>query len=237
MNYATADYSTEHSLTLHEVTIHGQTFKAMDYSLSLTPFFVFRELMADHYKLVGRKLPQGGVILDIGANVGIVSIYMAKLFPGHTIYAYEPLPINYANLLKNLRLNDVVNVVPVNAAVTADGRELVMHFNLDNTGGASAITGLPPYNEAKATSVTLQGVFDAHGIDRVALMKMDVEGAEHEILAGAGSLLDRIGFLAMEAHFSAGLRAKGHTPQTLQRSLQPLIARKAVAVTAQEVPG
>lgn len=237
MKTVIADYTTQQSMALHTATIGPITLKVLDYSLSMTPYFVFRELANDHYKLNQRPMPEGSRILDIGANVGIVSIYMAKLFRGATIYAYEPLSLNYDNLCKNIEINDVTNVVPVNKAVTADGRDLIMRFNFDNMGGATALLGQPPYNEARAFSVTLPSIFETHKIDHCAFLKMDVEGAEHEILASCNGLLNRVDYLAMEAHFSNGLRAKGYNAQTLQRSLQPLIARKAVQVTAQEVTG
>lgn len=225
------------NLTLYEVTIHGVPLKVQDYTLSMTPYFVFRELLADCYGLRGRSFADGSVILDIGANVGIVSIYLAKLYPKCFIYAYEPLPLNFDNLCKNIFMNNTANVVPVPQAVTADGRDITMRFNYDNLGGATAHVGLPPYNEVKVKSVTLPSIVDTYAFDRVALLKMDVEGAEHEILASCNGTLDKVDFLAMEAHFSSGLRAKGYNAQTLAAQLRPLTQRRAVQVTAQEVPG
>lgn len=224
-------------LTLYEVTIHGVPLKVVDYTLSMTPYFVFRELLADCYGLRGRTFADGAVILDVGANVGIVSIYLAKLYPQCSILAYEPLPQNYDNLCKNIEINDVTNIVPINKGVTADGRDLTMRFNYDNLGGATGFVGVPPYNETTVESVTLPSIFDTHAIERCAFMKMDVEGAEHEILASCNGTLERVDFLAMEAHFSNGLRAKGHNQATLQKALQPLITRRALQVTALEVPG
>lgn len=228
---------TEKSLCIHDIQIGDISLMIQDYSVSLTTAFVLRELGADIYKLNGRTFEDGSVILDIGANVGIVSIWLAKQLPNCMIIAYEPLPVNFDNLCRNIQLNEVSNVLAVNEAVTADGRPLTMHYNYDNLGGASGMTGLPPYNTVDVPSVTLQQVFDLCAIDRCAYLKMDCEGAEHEILASAGPLLDRIDFLGMEAHFSQGLRRKGYNEATLQRALRPLIDRQAVAVVAQEVPG
>lgn len=232
---AIADYTHPTSLTLHSVTFGNVSLKVLDYSMSLTPYYVFRELMTNQYKLLDRTMPDGAAILDIGANVGIVSIYMAKLWPNATIYAYEPLSLNYANLEKNIAINDVTNVIPVNAAVTADGRDITMRFNYDNMGGATSLLGTPPYNEIPAKSVTLPSIMEKLG--HVDLLKLDVEGAEHEILATCNGTLDKVDFLAMEAHFSNSLRAKGYNADTLKKSLAGMISRKAVQVNAQEVPG
>lgn len=245
-NAAIQDLITEGTEVTYEIVLDEDddgdgsnevTIKIRDCAVSLTTPFVLRELAANQYGLNGRRFEDGSVILDIGANVGVVSIFLAKQLPNCTIYAVEPMRMSFANLLHNIKINGLTNIVPINAAVTADGRNLTMHYNYDNLGGASGFVGHPPWNEVDVVSITLQGIFETHCIDRVALLKMDCEGGEHEILASCNGLLDRVDFMAMEAHFSNGLRAKGYNQATLQKSLQPLIARKAVQVTAQEVPG
>jgi FkbM family methyltransferase len=237
MNTAIVDFITYDAMTLYEVHMGNTSFKIMDRSVSLTAPSVFRELAGNHYKLNGRAFADGDVLLDIGANVGIVSIFIAKQLPNCTIYAYEPLPYNYVNLVRNLLMNDIKNVKPIQAAVTADGRDLTLCFNFENMGGASAFLGKPPYNEINVKSVTLQSIFHTHNIDRVAYMKMDCEGAEHEILDSAGDLLDRVDYLAMEIHYNAKLREAGYSDTTLTNSVQSLIDREAIQAMWVEVAG
>lgn len=225
---------TEQTLVTHEVHLGDVSFKIVDYAASLTTAFVLRELVMNQYGLNGRTFADGSVILDIGANVGVVSIWLAKQLPKCTIYAYEPLAVNRGNLKRNIELNGLTNVIPVRKAVTADGRDLTMHYNYDNLGGASGFMGQPPWNEVVVESVTLESIFEEHGINRVALLKMDIEGAEHEVLAGCNGLLERVDYLAMEAHFTPKLRLAGWNERTLQRALQPLISRNAAQVTVLE---
>lgn len=225
---------TEQTLVTHEIHLGDVSFKIQDYAASLTTAFVLRELAMNNYGLNGRTFKDGDVLLDIGANVGVVSIWLAKQLPKCTIYAYEPLSVNFENLRHNIELNDVANVIPMRWAVTADRQPLTMHYNYDNLGGASGFMGQPPWNETEVDGITLQDIFEAHHIDRVALLKMDIEGAEHEVLAGCNGLLDRVDYLAMEAHFTPKLRLAGWNERTLQRVLQPLIARGAARVTVLE---
>lgn len=233
-----SDTFNERTCTVYSVKLGDTEFSISDLTTSMTVPFVLRELAADIYALNGRIFSDGDVILDIGANVGVVSIFLAKQLPNCTIYAYEPATLNFNRLCANLELNGITNVVPVNKAVTADGRDISIHYNTDNLGGASAFVGIPPWQYVEPVpSVTLQGILDEHGIDRVALLKMDVEGAEHEILANCGDLLDRVDFLAMEAHFSPKLRRAGYNEARLQVRLRPLVQRNAARVTAIEVPG
>jgi hypothetical protein len=60
---------------------------------------------------------EGGVLLDVGANIGIFSMAAAQRFPNTTIYAFEPNPEAYSRLVRNLELNNAVNAKPVDRAV------------------------------------------------------------------------------------------------------------------------
>jgi len=232
-----SDTFNERTCTVYSVDLGDTHFMISDLTTSLTVPFVLRELAANGYGLNNRIFRDGDVILDIGANVGVVSIFLAKQLPNVTIYAYEPASLNFNRLLTNLNVNNITNVVPINKAVTADGRDLSIHYNTDNLGGASAFMGQPPWQyEEPVQSVTLESIFEEHGIDRVALLKLDVEGAEHEIIAGCNGLLDRVDFLAMEAHFSPKLRRAGHNEARLMTRLRPLIQRNALQVMMLESP-
>jgi FkbM family methyltransferase len=121
------------------------------------------------------KLEDPKTILDVGAHVGIVSIYLAKKFPNAQITALEPFPINYFNLCRNLELNEITNVTPVNLAVTADGRDIALACPDYNTGGAIPhITALDPFIK----STTLNDLLSENTYDFV---KIDIEGFEYEI--------------------------------------------------------
>ncbi len=82
---------------------------------------------------------EGDIVIDIGANVGMVSILLAKKFPFFKIYSFEPMRNNYESFLKNIELNKVPNGVikHFNKAVTKDGRIVSMTKNLINTGNSS----------------------------------------------------------------------------------------------------
>jgi len=158
------------------------------------------------YRLQELTFQPGDVIIDIGAHVGMVSCYLAKKWPDVTIYAYEPIEANYHRLERNLRVNGCTNVRASNYAVTCDGRDLTMHGDSTaNTGGYSAFSGGPEVRHVHSHAIHY--LLAWHDIRHLALLKLDCEGAEYEILKSIEDQLSRIDTLIMEVHENATLRA------------------------------
>jgi hypothetical protein len=80
---------------------------------------VVGELLADVYGLDGIDFAPGDVMIDVGANLGIVSAYVARRFPGVAVYAYEPVPDSFRILERNLEANGAAGVRPFPLAVIA----------------------------------------------------------------------------------------------------------------------
>lgn len=182
---------------------------------------VMREV-ATAYNLDVIDFEPGDVVIDIGAHVGVVSIYLAKKHPEISITAYEPTAANYERLVRNIEANGVKNVKPIKMAFTGDGREITLSGDPSiNTGGMSAFT-TPNGHSQTAVSTTLNSLF-ANGIERVKLLKIDCEGAEYEILQGAGDLLKRVDHLRGEFHTNARLRAMGYDADALDKLCEQYI--------------
>jgi FkbM family methyltransferase len=171
------------------------------------------------YRLQELPFEDGNVVLDIGAHVGVVSIYLAKEHPGITVHAFEPLPENYKRLVRNITANGVSNVVAHNEAVSEDGRDLVLVTDVkSNSGGASAFVVGPDAGESVTVpSVTLTEVFETYVADRCRLLKIDCEGAEYEILKDAP--LERIDYIRGEFHTNEELTRRGADPAALTERL------------------
>lgn len=174
----------------------------------------------------------GDVVIDIGAHVGVVSVFLAKRYPGITVYAFEPWPDNHRRLVRNIVANGVGGSVrPFDLAVTSDGREIALGGNPEmNTGG---ISGFCRSGSARAwvQSVTLAQVFEQFRIERCKLLKLDCEGAEHEIISGAGDLLDRVDYLSGEFHMNSSLAAAGWTIEGLSALVEEHIGADRIRVT------
>ena len=156
---------------------------------------------------------EGDIVIDIGANVGMVSILLAKKFPFLKIYSFEPLKENYDNFIKNIELNNIPKevITAENKAVTKDGRSITMSINSANKGGSSttdviSINSIMTKENSQVESITLEEIFNKYNINKLKLLKIDCEGSEYEILYNADtSLLKNIENLRGEFHENKNL--------------------------------
>jgi FkbM family methyltransferase len=146
----------------------------------------------------------GAVILDLGANIGVFSVYAATTARDVTIYAYEPMTNFYRLMQENVLINRLDGAVRCfNAAVagSAHTRELFVEgtdlfFPTLISQGHHKAT-----RKVSVTCTTLADILDSNGLQRVDLLKMDCEGAEYEILYHTPAhYFDRIREIRMEYH-------------------------------------
>lgn len=148
---------------------------------------------------------QPRIILDIGAHIGTVSLLMDSVTRGKTmIYSYEPVSANYALLLRNIDKNQARSVQPRNYAVWKSSKRQRIFFAGDSFLGSS-LTSKTSRRYETVSCVTLQQIFDREHIRHADLVKIDVEGAEYEILfSSPPSLFKRIEALYVEFHAVGG---------------------------------
>jgi len=171
-------------------------------------------------------LKPGDVVIDIGAHVGVVSIWLAKRYPGIKIHAYEPVETNWGCMIDNMLHNNLVSegskpddwaIRPHNIAVTGDGRTVKLPIDLSSNSGGTSIYGggWNAEQTVEVQSITLERIFKWNDIDRCALLKIDCEGAEYEILEAGEQYLDRIDWLMGEFHINTFLESQGKSIQAL----------------------
>jgi FkbM family methyltransferase len=144
-------------------------------------------------------LPDGGVFVDVGANVGFATMSVARrtIGRGVSIHAFEPHPQNVARLRSTLRLNPRIEpMVQVNeAALGAQEGELRLAL-----GGESFHHHLSDRGDLPVRVERLDSYVERNGIARIDCLKLDVEGGEVQVLRGAQRLLEerRIGLVVCE---------------------------------------
>lgn len=135
-----------------------------------------------------KKIKSGDVVYDIGANVGFYSLIASKMAGKNgKVYAFEPAPRNLIHLKKHLELNKCENSIAVSGAVS-DKKDLV-YFN----DGDHAATGFLSKNNGNILVPTfdLDELVENKIIMAPNLMKIDVEGAEFDVLNGAKNILEK----------------------------------------------
>jgi FkbM family methyltransferase len=157
----------------------------------------------------------GGTLVDIGANIGLTSIPIAKSRGIHC-HAFEPDPENFRYLVSNIAANGAETVRPYNVALMAEDGVLSFERSLDNWGDHRVrMRDVPagPFEEDRRSVIQVQGrrldrVLDCDRLARPLVMKVDTQGAEVQVLRGATSLLPKVDVAILE-YWPYGLRRMG----------------------------
>jgi FkbM family methyltransferase len=181
-----------------------QTILGFNTYLYLFSIFIIKKLRWDknekdflHFL---RLLPEDGIVLDIGANIGVMSYHLAKKNKLRKVYAFEPIPYNYQNIerikkhfrLDNIEIvklalgdqNGVIDMVlPVQHSVRFHGLAHVIGGS-DKTGTEGEIFTCP---------VSRLDDFEPLAAinSRITGIKIDVENFEYFVLKGAAGLLKK----------------------------------------------
>jgi FkbM family methyltransferase len=138
-------------------------------------------------RLFERYLKPGMTFVDIGAHVGQYTLIASNLVgPSGQVHSFEPDPQTYAWLDSNITRNKLTNVT-TNQAVLSDvpGK---LEFFLSQVGDVGSNSLRPPNNFSGHTvevrCLTIDGYLADRGVEKVDLLKIDVEGAEGPALTG-----------------------------------------------------
>jgi FkbM family methyltransferase len=140
---------------------------------------------AEELETIKGKLRSGFVFLDIGANIGGYSLFVAaNAGPNARVLAIEPQPNIYERLIFNLRLNSFSTVKALACAVGDKDGELTLFVDHQNQGESSVkiITQASAGGGIKVPAKRLLTILEEEGIDYVDAAKLDTEGAEDIIL-------------------------------------------------------
>lgn len=149
------------------------------------------------------------VVLDVGANVGSMSIPLGDLFRGRiTIYAFEPHPIIYDLLVKNIEKYNLQGIViPFNLAVGSEQLYIRKEVYSNNTGTAGTYTFDANYKGIKIECIKLDDVISSNNISKVHVLKVDVEGGEYRIFSEF-TKWDSVDMYHVELHDVYGTRVE-----------------------------
>jgi FkbM family methyltransferase len=125
------------------------------------------------------------IFYDVGANIGLFSLYCASLHKTMAIYAFEPSKINYKRLFINAVMNHYTNIIPLCCALSNDRKmNMYWHEGIDpvegTTGGFLSDKG----EDTEKIDVTSIDNMVINGLGIPNHIKIDVDGGEQEILEG-----------------------------------------------------
>jgi FkbM family methyltransferase len=129
------------------------------------------------------EVPKNGIVMDVGANIGVYSLY-AAIHGAKKVYAFEPNRESFDTLCKNIKENGFEKVIiPFNNAVSdTDGDVLLIPKASSPYNRIS--TEVPDYSEDmdRVETLSIPTVIKKHNIEKIDLLKMDCEGSEFGII-------------------------------------------------------
>ncbi len=150
---------------------------------------------------------QPRVIVDAGANIGLASIYFANKYPEVKIIAIEPEQSNFELLKENVA--PYANIIPHQAALWHKNEEIdlvdpgrgkwgFMTQNKESEKNPSETPQSAICHTVKA--VTVDRLMDEYALDRINILKIDIEGAEKEVFSNTASWIDKVDSVVIELH-------------------------------------
>jgi FkbM family methyltransferase len=136
----------------------------------------------------------GSTAIDVGANVGIMTIPMARAVGSvGTVVAVEPFAHNIRRLQANATLNSITNIVVRQVAASQDVGHIDFHIAEDPAFGStrSIVSGMKSIGVISVDSMPLDKIWFDLGSPTVSVIKIDVEGAEAAVIRGTFALLQR----------------------------------------------
>ena len=148
------------------------------------------------------------VVFDVGANAGIFSLAALAASPLAVVHAFEPTPEIAARLRHTAKLNDLSGLCVHEVGISArNGSAALRRFRgeTNSNEGMNYLTESGEAGDERVPTVSIDAFCDDHAIDRIDLLKIDIQGNEYAALAGAAAMIGagRIGTLFTELNWAA----------------------------------
>jgi len=146
-----------------------------------------------------KNIPKNSIFIDAGANIGKYSLLASK--NASKIIAVEPENGNFTLLKKNMILNQVQNVKLINSALASKKGSIRLYVSDDSSTPSLYLKNKSEeINSYEVKSVTLNQLLTENNVDQVDFLKMDIEGAEMEVLNHFSDSVGKIKKAIIEIH-------------------------------------
>lgn len=183
------------------ISLFGYKVRSFNYG---TIRILFEELFLknEYYFITKKKEP---VIFDCGANIGFATLYFKWLYPNSKVFSFEPDPETFQLLKFNIESNNLSNVTLINAAVSTENGKLSFFVDKSKPGimGMSVVEGrISDQTEIEVDAISIQSILKKHNLKTIDFLKMDIEGAENDVMRGLSEngTLSKINQMAIEYH-------------------------------------
>lgn len=135
------------------------------------------------------RLPEGGVFIDIGANVGGITLPICRRRKDIRAISIEASATVFNYLQENIAANGIQNCYAINKALSNTSGDTVMFYSPEKLFGKGSVTPLFTDVGVAVETITLDDILISQGEPKVDIIKADIEGYEYFAFKGAGKLL------------------------------------------------
>ncbi|WP_158308363.1 FkbM family methyltransferase [Thiocapsa marina] len=150
----------------------------------------------------GAVLPfEPRIIVDLGAYTGFSAIFFANKYPNAEIIAVEPDPENFKLLTKNIGYYPRIR--PVQAAIWFEDTVLDLYGQKEGHWASSLFSSTPFPGRSgihRVRAIAIESLMSRFSLDRIDVLKVDIEGAEKELFEHSAHWIDRVGAIFIELH-------------------------------------
>jgi len=159
--------------------------------------FIFYEIFLDKcYKLPTINFSEIQNVVDLGANIGLTTLYLNTLFPQANYICVEPSPLNLPLLKKNLKpLGNRINIVE--GAINDQKGFLKFRYSGSSWGGHLNSDDLSAIN---VRCYTMNEIMEYYEINHIDILKVDIEGVEKILFQNNCDWLKKVRFIIVELH-------------------------------------
>jgi FkbM family methyltransferase len=156
-----------------------------------TDMGLIQEIFSENiYQIQKGDIGHNGVVIDIGAHIGVFSVLAATWADNVTVYSFEPEPDNFQLLVENTRINHLENSIkPFNIAVSDKSTPRILLRSASSLSAHSFFPNKFPAGDIKdrveVSCTTLADIFRNNAIGKCDVLKLDCEGEEYNILLHA----------------------------------------------------
>lgn len=167
-------------------------------------------------EIIKKEVKSGDIVLDIGAHIGYYTLILAKIVGENgKVFAFEADPTNFNLLKKNIITNGYKNVILIHNAVSNENKKIKLYLCEYNNGMHRIYKSKFCSSYIEIESTRLDDYFEKINFNKqINFVKMDVEGAELDVLRGMSLLLDKNKKLKIVTEFApVSLFERGNNPE------------------------
>lgn len=154
--------------------------------------YIYRDSIEPEFQHLEKFLDLGNVFIDVGANIGIYTLKAAKYVGKNgVVLAIEPFPDMVATLFHNVQANGFQNVRLRNLCASKHTQEAKLWMNSNKPNIFSLVQVDEKASSLSTLTVSLDELFQWEALERLDYLKIDAEGAEEQVLAGAAKILEK----------------------------------------------